>query len=295
MNNQLHRIAIALAWLALALTWLQYRAVWDRLPAHVATHFDAAGHANRWMTRENALNFPLILAAVLLTVFTVILFRLRAQGREFWALLGLLYLVMGVLAVVNNSIIEYNLEGSPIQIAPVLIAVFIGVIVVLVVFLSAHRGQALPAESVIAEEVHTGHTWTALFLIPLFIEATIFVTVPSASLRLAMGVAALLFLLFAAASWDGFHYTFTRAGVEIRTLGFRLRSIPAAHIRSYAVQSWNPIGGYGIRGVGNRRAYVWGNKGVLIKTADGEIFLGHADPDRIVRDLDAIRQLVPAP
>jgi hypothetical protein len=47
--------------------------------------------------------------------------------------------------------------------------------------------------------------------------------------------------------------------------------------------------------VGNRRAYVWGNKGVLIKTAHGEIFLGHADPDRIVRDLDAIRHLTPAP
>jgi hypothetical protein len=245
------------------------------------------------MTRESALTFPLVLAAVLLTVFTVILLRLRTQGREFWALLGLLYLVMGVLAFVNNSIIEYNLEGSPIQIAPVLIAVFIGVIVVLVVFLSAHRGQTLPVESVIAEEVHTGRTWAGLFLIPLLIEATIFVTVPNASLRLAMGIAALLFLLFAAATWDGFHYVFTRAGVEIRTLGFRLRSIPAAQIRSYAVQSWNPIGGYGIRGVGNRRAYVWGNKGVLIKTADGEIFVGHADPDRVVRDLDAIRR--PAP
>ncbi len=290
MNNQLRRLAIALAWLSLPLTWLQYHVVWDRLPAHVATHFNAAGQANGWMSRESALIFPLTLTAILLAVFTAILLAARPRSREFWALLGLLYLLLGVLAYANNSIIEYNLYGHAVAVAPVLIAVFVGVFVVLAVFLSARRGADLPVRAVIAEEVHRGRIWTLIFLVPLVIEAAVFVATPIAALRLAMGLAMALFLLIMAATWDGFHYLFTSAGVEIRTLGFRLRSIPAAEIKSYAVQRWNPLGGYGIRGVGNRRAYVWGNRGVSIKTVDGEVFLGYEDPERIVRDLDLVTQ-----
>jgi hypothetical protein len=88
--------------------------------------------------------------------------------------------------------------------------------------------------------------------------------------------------------WTGFQYFFSSAGVEIRTLGFRLRSIPVEDIRQYAAESWNPVRGYGIRGIGNRRAYVWCNQGVRIQTTDGEVFLGHSEPNRIVRDLDSI-------
>lgn len=290
MKNQLHRAAIALAWLALPLTWLQYRVVWDRLPERVATHFNAAGQANGWMTRESALIFPLVLTVFLLSVFTVILLRVRTQGPEFWALLGLLYVLMGVLAYVNSSIISYNLDGPPIQVAPVLIAVVASVFVVLAVFLSARRGAGLPARAVIAEEVHAVRAWMLVLILPLMVELAVFVAAPNPGLRFAMGLAILLFLLIAASTWDGFHYVFTAAGLEIRTLGFRLRSIPAAHIKSYAVERWDPLGGYGIRGVGSCRAYVWGNNGVRIQTLDGEVFLGHSEPGRIIRDLDAIRQ-----
>jgi hypothetical protein len=48
--------------------------------------------------------------------------------------------------------------------------------------------------------------------------------------------------------------------------------------------------GYGIRGVGNTRAYVWGNQVVHITTLEGEVFLGHNDPARLVRDLDMMKQ-----
>jgi hypothetical protein len=33
---------------------------------------------------------------------------------------------------------------------------------------------------------------------------------------------------------------------------------------------------------------VWGNKVVHIKTSNGDIFLGHSDLERIVRDLDRV-------
>ena len=75
-------------------------------------------------------------------------------------------------------------------------------------------------------------------------------------------------------------------------LGFRLRSIPKQSILSYSIEPWSLIRGYGIRGIGNRRAYVWCNQVVHIKTTNGDIFLGHNDPARIVRDLDMVTGVV---
>ena len=75
-----------------------------------------------------------------------------------------------------------------------------------------------------------------------------------------------IFLPLWAATRSGFHYRFTHAGLEIRTLGLRLRSIPKEQIRDYRQDSWNWLGGYGIRGLGEDRAYVWTNSGVRIRT-----------------------------
>jgi hypothetical protein len=143
---------------------------------------------------------------------------------------------------------------------------------------------------ILAEEVHAGRLWAALLFVPVVAELAVLTAIPNVATRVAMGLIALLLLGAAALAWSGFHYLFTDAGVEIRTLGFRLRSIPTEHIKEYAVDRWSAVGGYGIRGIGDKRAYVWGNKGVRIKTTDGEIFLGHREPERIVQDLDLIKQ-----
>jgi len=42
--------------------------------------------------------------------------------------------------------------------------------------------------------------------------------------------------------------------------------------------------------VGNHKAYVWGKSGVRVEMYDGEVFLGHNDPQRIVHDLNVIKQ-----
>jgi hypothetical protein len=91
---------------------------------------------------------------------------------------------------------------------------------------------------------------------------------------------------------SGFQYRFLLDGVEIRTLGIRLRSIPKQSILSYSIEPWALARGYGIRGIGSTRAYVWGNKVVHIKTTNGEVFLGHHDPERIIRDLDQMTGFV---
>jgi hypothetical protein len=139
-----------------------------------------------------------------------------------------------------------------------------------------------------AEEQHGSIMWAMVMIVPacgmlLFAE-----NVPLAGIRLTLIVSAIILFAAAAMAWSGFHYSFSPAGIEIRTLGLRVRSISAADIRSYAVDRWNVIGGYGIRGLGNRRAYVWGNSGVRIKTTQGEVFLGHSEPEKIIRDLDLV-------
>ena len=61
---------------------------------------------------------------------------------------------------------------------------------------------------------------------------------------------------------------------------------------SYSIESWGLPRGYGIRGIGSSRAYVWGNKVVHIKTTNGDVYLGHSDPEKIVRDLDEVTGFV---
>ena len=122
------------------------------------------------------------------------------------------------------------------------------------------------------------------------VEVGVIAVIPLGGLRWVMALPALLLLAAAALAWGGFHYRFSGHGVEISTLGFRLRSIPLENIKAYAIAPWNPMGGYGIRGIGERRAYVWGNTGVRMMLSDGEVFLGHREPERIMQDLNLIRQ-----
>jgi hypothetical protein len=112
--------------------------------------------------------------------------------------------------------------------------------------------------------------------------------VPVPTVRLAMVLVVAIGTTTLAFALSGFQYRFLKRGVEIRVLGFRLRSIPRDQIQSYQTEPWSGARGYGIRGIGKTRAYVWGNKVVHIKTSNGSIFLGHRDPARIVRDLDKV-------
>lgn len=143
---------------------------------------------------------------------------------------------------------------------------------------------------VLAEETHRSRLWGLVLASPLAIVLAVTASLPNLGVRLALLAVGLVTLGAAVMAWSGFHYLFTSNGVEIRTLGFRLRFIPKEHIEEYAVANWSIAGGYGIRGLGDRRAYVWGNKGVRIKTTEGEVFLGHSEPDRIVQDLDLLKQ-----
>jgi Protein of unknown function (DUF1648) len=297
-SRGIYKLLIPMMWLAPAFTAFRYWQVRDQLPARMVTHFGANGQPNGWMSPQQSLTFSLVLLAFLLTLFTGILFFAAHRSRELdvntWAMLALFYVIVGVVTVICDSVLQYNLSGRSIPLGAIGGVLFGSIFIFLVVFLRAQRGSELPSSAILSEEKHAARALATIFAIPIAAMVVGAVTVPILGVKLALGAAALAMIGSAAMAWDGFHYFFSPAGVEVRTLGFRLRSIPADQIRSYASDRWNALGGYGIRGLGNRRAYVWGNRGVRIRISDGEVFLGHSEPEKIVRDLDMITASVAA-
>jgi uncharacterized protein DUF1648 len=291
MDSKAYRTMTALLWLALPLTAFQFWTAWNQLPARMASHFGAAGHPNGWMSRETLVIVSLLLLTFLLAAFSWALTRVREPDALAWSLLAMFSVVVGVLLSVNSSVLNYNLYGHPLNIVLEMVVVFVAAFVLIGVAFGVKRGPGLPRQTlaVEAEEVHASPLWALLFAIFSAIELGVIAVIPLPGLRLVMALPALLLLGVTALAWSGFHYRFTSHGVEISTLGFRLRSIPLQSIKAYALAPWNPLSGYGVRGIGERRAYVWGNTGVRIMLSEGEVFLGHGEPERIMNDLNAIR------
>jgi hypothetical protein len=292
MNRRIFQFATVFLWLALPLVALQYLQVWNQLPAHVATHFNAAGEANGWMSPDQALKFGVGFTAFLLMIFTALLFYIiRNRIDAFsWAWLAFSALVVCFTVEINRGIVNYNLHGTPVIPGAMLIAIPIAVIALIAIYVMSRREPALPSNNsdLLVEETHSGG-WVALVILPaIIVPAVAAYSVSVPALRLSMALIGVIGVGAVVAAWSGFHYRFFRHGFEIRSLGFRLRSVPRQQIQSYEAESWNVLRGYGIRGVGNSRAYVWGNKVVHIKTLHGDIFLGHKNPQCIVRDLDRV-------
>jgi hypothetical protein len=291
MNRKVFQTSVWLMWLALALTTFRFWVAWDRLPLRMATHFDLNWQPNGWMPRDTALYFALGITAFVLVVFTIVAYvayKARAPEALSWALLGFFYLVLGFLYAVNSGVVQYNVDGQRIGIDSWAVLIPVAVLALTAIFLGAKRGDGLPPAVLIVEETHGSRAWSLLFIAMLLVQCVAAVLIPATPFRLASIIFGLLFAVIAVHIWTGFQYVFTGGGLEIRTLGFRLQSIPREEIRQYTVEPWNLLRGYGIRGMGNRRAYVWCNRGVRIQTTNGEVFLGHEEPERIIHDLDSI-------
>jgi hypothetical protein len=290
VNRKWWNLGICLVWLALPLSALRYWMVWDRLPARLATHFSLTNQPNGWMSREGSLVFTLVLMSCMLTTFTAILLRIRKPDTLAWSVLGMFYIIIGFIYEITESVLDFNLTGAPLPLLSMFVGIGVVVIAVVIIAFRSKRGTSLPPSNVVAEETHSVGAWALAFFIPAALQLLAFYAIPNPAARVGLAIGAISLSFAGIMAVSGFHYLFTREGIEIRTLGFRVRSIPADHIKQYNTAHWSIAGGYGIRGLGDRRAYVWGNRGVRITTDDGEVFLGHKHPDRIVHDLDAIKQ-----
>jgi Protein of unknown function (DUF1648) len=282
------RALTVLIWAALPANALLFALSWSQLPARLATHFDFRNRPNGWMSREGSFAGAVFLATFLAVIATFALSRVKKSDAAAWGLLASFYLIQGTLLWAEHSIIEYNVYGYPINVTPVFSVGIAAAVLLVILALAAGRGAELPPQTLLAEATHSSPAFALILGLPTIVFALLITKIPIPGLKVGLGLGMILMGFAAALAGGGFHYLFTPAGVDIRALGFRLRSVPAGEIKSYAVERWNALGGYGIRGVGERRAYVWGNRGVRIKTAEGEVFLGHDDPDELVHDLDLI-------
>jgi hypothetical protein len=294
MQRRVFQFAILLLWLALPLVVFDYQHAWEQLPASMATHFDAAHHANGWMTREESRRFSVGMIAIALAVSTVVL--LAASWRKVeavsWALYGFFALLIGFLVSVHRTILTYNVSGAPVHPERTMWLLPVGVLVVIAVYLLSRRQAALPPSEELAVERHGAGAWVGVILVAILGPAVTVALAKSVPALFALCVVGVIGGGALAMAWSGFQYRFLRQGVEIRTLGFRLRSIPKQTIVSYSIEPWSLIRGYGIRGIGGTRAYVWCNKVVHIRTSNGDVYLGHDDPERVVRDLDMVTGFV---
>src|SRR5215813_13869200 len=256
-SRGIYQLLIATMWVAPLYIAFRYWQVWDQLPPRMVTHFGANGQPNGWMTPQQSLTFSLVLSGVVLLLFSAILVyairRTHALDASIWALLGLLYVILSVITVICDSVLNYNLSQSSIPISAIGAVLLVAIFVFVVIFLRAQRGSALPPSVIIAEETHASSILAWVLLLPAIPMTASAVTVPIPAVKIILFSAAVAVLGGAAMAWDGFHYLFSTAGVEIRTLGFRLRSIPAGDIQNYEADRWNALGGYGIRGLGSRR------------------------------------------
>ena len=284
------RALSVLMWAALPANAVLYAISWRQLPQRLATHFDFANRPNGWMSREGSLIFSLVFATFMAAIATWILLRVKKPDATAWGLLILFYVVQGTLLWAETATIDYNVRGTPVNAAPVFAVGITAAILLLILALGTRRGAELSSKTVLAEETHSSAAFALVLGLPAIVFVFLIAKIPLPGLKVTLCLGMALLVLGAAMAGSGFHYVFTPAGVEIRTLGFRLRSILAHDIESYSVEGWNALGGYGIRGIGEKRAYVWGNRGVRIKISEGEVFLGHDEPEKIVRDLDLVTQ-----
>lgn len=289
MNRRLFHLAIVLLWLALPILGLQYHAAWGRLPALMAVHFNAANQANGWMTPQQSLEFNLWMIGLTLVVGTVVLgvASWRKLASFGWIMLGFFALLIGFFLSVNQAVINYNVDGSPIHPERVIIVMGLAVAVLIITYLFSHRQPALPDSEMLRVETHASRAWSVVILLIMLGPLAAMAFAPG-SVRVPLIVVSAVGIFAFVMAWAGFQYRFMKHGLEIRMLGLRLRSIPRSAIVSYAIEPWAFIRGYGIRGIGGSRAYVWSNRVVHIKTSNGDVYLGHSDPARIVRDLDQV-------
>jgi len=237
MNRKRFQLATALMWLALPLTALRYGLVWDQLPARMATHFAASSEPNGWMPRQVSLYFALGVTAFMLAIFTAILSAAQRQNHAQTftvALLAFFYLATAVMFHINDRVVRYNLTGGPGTNPPLLLALPLVLVVFAGLYLRFRRGAPLPPAAPLAEEVHGSYLWALVFGAFTTLYFSLMASISGFGVRALLLGMGMLFLLITAQAWNGFHYRFSPAGLEIRTLGFRLRSIPSAAIRGTA-------------------------------------------------------------
>jgi hypothetical protein len=291
------RIAMWVPWLALAIMFVDVAANYAQLPPRIASHFNAAGVANGWAPKEQFFTVILPIGAVFLALFTFLTSRFPQISGLGWLVMVVEYWGAGVLVGLTHATLRYNLGQASTLDFPFVTwtLIMLGALVIGEIGRIRVVGQQAVQRQgdVIAEYRHSGNG-VAVILAGLGAAAVGLPTALGAT-GLALTIPAVVgVLMVACAVWaySGFVYRVSTSGVEIRMLGMSIRFIAAADIQSVQAQQCNPLtdfGGWGIRGIGEMRAYIWGgHRCVQIRTDRGErIYLGIDAAHQLAQQIEA--------
>jgi hypothetical protein len=290
------RKAIWVPWLGLVLMVAEIAYFYPQLPAVIASHFNAAGVANGWAPKTQFLTVILPICAMFLAIFTFLASRFPQISGLGWLVMIFQYWGSGLFVMLTHATLMYNLGRAKMLDFPILTwsLIMLGALVIGEVGRIRAIRRNVPAGQILAEEHHGSSSLAGIFLgigvVLLALVMELHAAGAAKGAPLIVGVALMLCALWA---WTGFTYRVSATGVEIRTLAIPIRFIAMDNIEFVGAQQCNPLtdfGGWGIRGLGNMRAYIWGgNRCVQIRTHSGDkIYLGIADADRLAREIESL-------
>src|SRR5260370_20017492 len=134
-------------------------------------------------------------------------------------------------------------------------------------------------DDVLAEETHSGRSWSLIILLALIGPMIGVALLPSTVGRWAVALVGVIAIGTFAMSWSGFQYRFLRQGVEIRMLGFRLRSIPRQSIVSYSIEPWAFIRGTGFAASAARELTSGATRWCISRLRTARFFWGTTIPN----------------
>jgi hypothetical protein len=294
--NKGWKVALMVPWLALVAMIYDIWSKYDRLPAVIASHFNASGVANGFAPKQQFFTVIVPIAFGLVALLTFLTSRFESNSGLAWLLLVAEYWAAGIFMMMTHGILGVDLgEAKTLDFPFGFWSLICGIAVVVgeVMRISGVRQRADADHGrLIAEEVHGSQKLSGIFaafsLVLIALPTALGAVGPARGIPAVVGVVILGCAIWA---WTGFKYRITTAGLEIRMLGMPIRFIPAMDIQFIEAKSCNPLtdfGGWGIRGLGKMRAYIWGgNRCVHIRTHAGdEIYLGVGNPERMVRELE---------
>lgn len=288
-------------WLGLVAMVFEIWSRYDQLPARIASHFNAAGLPNGWAPKNEFFTVIVPMSVVFLALFTFLASRFESNSGLGWVTLIAEYWGTGLFAGLTHATLRFAMGETTTLNFPFAfwnVVCLVALVVGEVVRISGLRQRADATNGrLIAQESHSSPKLGSAFLIISLCACAAAVGTGARGTVLAV-LAPIALILVGCAAWvfTGFVYRITTAGLEIRTFGLPIRFIPAADIEWVRAQSCNPLtdfGGWGIRGIGKMRAYIWGGRRcVHIHTHGGDdIYLGTAHPDRMVRELEMVESV----
>ena len=286
-------------------------AVRTRLPERLVIQLDGSGAPGRDLPRDLAL---VLMGLFVLGELLVLswLARLLARGMRSApaALAGAAIILMIVAGEVGLLIelLRFNLDGTPLRWGALLLAGGIGALLpaalaVLGLGAAGERGPAAAAESIagwdreVRVEIHRSalRFWINLPFAGGLVVG--WIAAPHPVWRALVALLALLVGWALALIVAGFRYEFSEAGLRVLGLGRLLVRVPRTEVLAWEVRPVRPLldfGGWGIRGGGSTRAFIWsGRRALRLLTTTGTIWLGHDDPDRLAAHCERWRTLFP--